>query len=152
MAELIEFLDIEDANPTLALSPIVRGLEKTFAYLGEHGSIGLTPSKVFKRVFVHWAAREFEWPGHTEVDLFTVNKVLNEMDFGPPMDLHDVMIALKIGRHYNGEFKLSKAGQELVGHTGRSSASSRRSTCSRSTTPASRALMTSRPSTTGTSS
>ena len=89
---MIEFLDIDDANPALALSPIVRGLEKTFAYLGEHGAIGLTPSKAFKRVFVHWAAREFEWPGHTEADLFAVNKVLNEMDFGPLMDLHDVML------------------------------------------------------------
>jgi hypothetical protein len=115
---LIEFLDIEDANPALVLSPIVRGLEKTFTYLGEHGSIGLTPSKAFKRVFVHWAAREFEWPSHTEADLFAVNKVLNEMDFGPLVDLHDVMIALKIGRHYKGEFKLSKAGQTLVGHPG----------------------------------
>jgi hypothetical protein len=36
MADLIEFLDIEDANPALVLSPIVRGLEKTFTYLGEH--------------------------------------------------------------------------------------------------------------------
>jgi hypothetical protein len=116
---MIEFLDIDDANPALALSPIVRGLEKTFAYLGEHGLIGLTPSKAFKRVFVHWAAREFEWPGHTEADLFAVNKVLNEMDFGPLVDLHYVMIALKIGRHYKGEFKLSKAGQTLVGHPGK---------------------------------
>jgi hypothetical protein len=115
---LIEFLDIDDANPALALSPIVGGLEKTFAYLGEHGSIGLTPSKAFKRVFVHWAAREFEGPGHTEADLFAVNKVLNEIDFGPLMDLHDVMIAMKIGRHCKGEIKLSKAGQTLVGHPG----------------------------------
>ena len=45
--------------------------------------------------------------------------MLNEIDFGPLMDLHDVMIALKIGRHYKGEFKLTKAGQELVGHPGR---------------------------------
>ena len=115
---MIEFRDIDDDNPALALSPIVRGLEKTFAYLAEHGAIGLTPSKAFKRVFVHWAAREFEWPGHIESDLFAVNKVLNEMDFGPLMDLHDVMIAMKIGRHYKGEFKLSKAGQTLVGHPG----------------------------------
>ena len=35
-------------------------------------------------------------------DLFAVNKVLNEIDFGPLMDLHDLMIALKIGRHYKG--------------------------------------------------
>ena len=116
---MIEFRQIEDANPALAHSPMVRALEKTFSYIAEHGGIGLTPSKAFKRVFVHWAAREFHWPGYTEEDLFAINKVLNEIDFGPLMDLHDVMIALKIGRHYKGQFKLTKAGQGLVRHPGR---------------------------------
>ena len=116
---MIEFREIDDANPTLAHSPLVRALEKTFAYIAEHGGIGLTPSKAFKRVFVHWAAREFDWPGYSEADLFAINKVLNEIDFGPLMDLHDVMIALKIGRNYKGQFKLTKAGQGLVGHPGR---------------------------------
>ena len=116
---MIEFRQINDADPALAHSPMVRALEKTFAYIAEHDGIGLTPSKAFKRVFVHWAAREFNWPGYTEEDLFAVNKVLNEVDFGPLMDLHDVMIALKIERHYKGQFKLTKADQELVGHPGR---------------------------------
>ena len=114
-----EFRQIEDTNPALAHSPMVRALEKTFAYIAEHGGIGLTPSKAFNRVFVHWAAREFGWPGYTEEALLAINKVLNEIDFGPPMDLHDVMIALKVGRHYKGQFKLTKAGQGLVGHPGR---------------------------------
>ena len=116
---MIEVRQIDDANPALAHSPMVRALEKTFSYIAEHGGIGLTPSKAFKRVFVHWAAREFHWPGYTEEDLFAINKVLNEIDFGPLMDLHDVMIALKIGRHYKGQFKLTKAGQGLVRHPGR---------------------------------
>ena len=116
---MIEFRQIDDAEPALAQSPMVRALEKTIAYIAENGGIGLTPSKAFKRVFVHWAAREFNWPGYSEEDLFAINKVLNEIDFGPLMDLHDVMIALKIGRHYKGQFKLSKAGQGLVGHPGR---------------------------------
>ena len=116
---MIEFRQIEDGNPALAHSPMVRALERTFAYIAENGGIGLTPSKAFKRVFVHWAAREFDWPGYTEEDLFAINKVLNEIDFGPLMDLHDMMIALKIGRHYKGQFKLTKAGQGLVGHPGR---------------------------------
>jgi hypothetical protein len=116
---MIEFRKINDAEPALAHSPMVRGLQKTFAYIAEHGGIGLTPSKAFKRVFVHWAAREFDWPGYTEVDLFALNKVLNEIDFGPLMDMHDLMIALKVGRHYKGQFKLTKAGQKLAGHPGR---------------------------------
>jgi hypothetical protein len=45
--------------------------------------------------------------------------VLNEPDFAPLMVLHDLMIAMKLGRHYKGEFRLTKAGQALVGHPGR---------------------------------
>ncbi len=116
---MIAFREVDDADPALAFSPLVRGIEKTFAWIGEHGGIPLTPSKAFKRVFVHWAAAEFDWPGHTEADLFAVNKVLNEPDFAPLMVLHDLMIAMKLGRHYKGEFRLTKAGQALVGHPGR---------------------------------
>ncbi len=103
----------------MSFSPLLRGVLKTFAYVQEHGSIGLTPSKAFKRNFVHWAAAEFDWPGHTEADLFAVNKVLNEWDFPPLEILHDLMIAMKLGRHYKGEFRLTKAGQALVGYPGR---------------------------------
>ena len=116
---MIEFRSVSDTDPALANSPIVRATEKTFAYIDEHGPIGLTPSKAFKRVFVHWAAAEFDWPGYSEADLFAVNKVLNEIDFPPLMDLHDLMIALKIGRHFKGQFRLTRAGQSLLGHPGR---------------------------------
>ena len=116
---MIAFREIDDADPALAFSPLVRGVEKTFAWIGEHGGIPLTPSKAFKRVFVHWAAAEFDWPGHTEADLFAVNKVLNEQDFLPLEILHDLMIAMKLGRHYKGAFRLTRAGQALVGHPGR---------------------------------
>src|SRR5690606_31097665 len=118
-SEMISFREVDDANPALAHSPMVRALEKTFAYIGEHGGIPLTPSKAFKRAFVHWAAAEFEWPEYSETDLFSINKVLNETDFGPLMELHDLMIALKIGRHYKGRFALTRAGQSLTGRPGR---------------------------------
>ena len=42
---MIEFRHISDDEPALAFSPLLRGFQKTFAYLGEHGSIGLTQSK-----------------------------------------------------------------------------------------------------------
>ena len=116
---MIALREVDDADPALAFSPLVRGVEKTLAWISEHGGIPLTPSKAFKRVFVHWAAAEFEWPGHTKADLFAVNKVLNEPDFAPLMVLHDLMIAMKLGRHYKGEFRLTKAGQALAGHPGR---------------------------------
>lgn len=35
------------------------------------------------------------------------------------MVLHDLMIAMKLGRHYKGEFRLTKTGQALIGHPGR---------------------------------
>lgn len=114
-----EFREVDDADPALGLSPMVCAIEKTFAYITERGGIPLTASKAFKRAFVHWAAAEFAWPGYSETDLFAVNKVLNEIDFAPLMELHDLMIALKIGRHFKGRFLLSKAGRSLVGHPGR---------------------------------
>ena len=116
---MVVFREVDDVDPALAFSPLVRGVEKTLTWIGEHGGIPLTPSKAFKRVFVHWAAAEFDWPGHTETDLFAVNKVLNEPDFAPLMVLHDLMIAMKLGRHYKGEFRLTNAGQALVGQPGR---------------------------------
>lgn len=116
---MIEFRQLADDEPALAFSPLLRGFAKTFDYLAEHGSIGLTASKGFKRNFVHWAAAEFEWPGHTKEDLFAINKVLNEDDFLPLGDIHFLMTTLKIGRHYKGQFKLTKAGADLVGNPGR---------------------------------
>lgn len=59
---MIAFREVDDADPALAFSPMVRGVEKTFAWIGEHGGIPLTPSKAFKRVFVHWEATEAPVP------------------------------------------------------------------------------------------
>ena len=115
---MIEFLEISDEDPTLFHSPMVRAIEKTFAYIADQGGIGLTPLKAFKRNFVNWAAAEFNWPYYSTDELLRFNKVLNEMDFLPLMRLHDVLIALKIGRHYKSEFTLTKAGQSLIGHPG----------------------------------
>lgn len=52
----------------------------------------------------HHAGSPRGWPGHTEADLFAVNKVLNEPDFAQLMVVHDLMIAMKLGRHYKGSF------------------------------------------------
>ncbi len=116
---MIEFCTVADDEPALNFSPLLRGVQKTFAYVQEHGSIGLTPSKAFKRNFVHWAAAEFNWPGHSEADLFAVNKVLNEHDFMPLGDIHFLLTTLKMGWHYKGSFKLTKAGSELIDQPGR---------------------------------
>jgi hypothetical protein len=112
-------LELSDTDPALAHSPMVRGLERTFAYIAENGTIGLTPSGAFKRVFVQWAAEAFDWPGHRPADLYAVNKVLNEWDFFPLAELHELMLALKIGRHFKGEFRLTPFSKTFVGHPGR---------------------------------
>jgi len=115
---LIEFCPLEDSDPALELSPMLRAARHLRDYISQQGAIGLTPSKAFKRSFVHWAAKAFDWPGYSEADLFLVKKVLNETDFPPLGDLHDLLIRLKIGRHYKQEFRLTKAGKKLIGHPG----------------------------------
>jgi hypothetical protein len=115
---MIEFMPMSDDNPALSYSPLLRGILKTLAFTAEHGSIDLTQSKGFKRSFVHWAAAAFDWPGHTEADLFAVNKVLNEQDFFPLMDIHFLLTTLRMGRHQKGQFKLTKAGSRVASHPG----------------------------------
>ena len=112
------FRAIADNEPTLIHSPLIQGIEKTLAYLEDKGPIGLTKSGSFKRVFVEWAAEAFDWPGHRPADLYAVNKVLNELDFYPLVELHDVLLAMKLGRHFKGEFRLTKQGKGLIGHPG----------------------------------
>ncbi len=116
---MIVFREIGDNEPALQFSPIVRAAEKTFSYIAEYGGIELTPSKSFRRNFVHWAASAFEWPGYTAEELFRLNKVLNEIDFAPLLYLHEMMLTLKIGRHFKGKFSLTKSGQSLAGRPGK---------------------------------
>lgn len=95
-------------------SHLFRGARLILGYIVEHGPIPLTPSKAFKRVFVNWAAEAFVWPHWTVEDLYRVNKVLNEYDFGPLEVLHNLLMDLKLGRHYKGTFRITKLGQELL--------------------------------------
>ena len=116
---MIRFESISDDDPVLAYSPMVRGAVKILDYVAEQGPIGLTPSASFKRYFVTWAAKEFAWPGWTEEDLFRRNKVLNEYDLLPLVVLHELLIHLKIGRHYKKAFRTTKAGQSFIGKPGK---------------------------------
>ena len=108
------FKTLSDANTALRYSPLLRAATLTLQYTQDNGSIPLTPSKAFKRVFVHWAAEHFDWPNMGYDELFSVNKVLNEDDFPPLELLHFLLIELKLGRHYKGQFKITKRGSELL--------------------------------------
>jgi hypothetical protein len=112
-------LEISDSHPALAHSPLIRAINKTLGYITDNGPIGLTKSGAFKRVFVQWAAEAFDWPGYRSEDLYAVNKVLNEWDMFPLGEVHDLLLAFKIGRHFKGEFCLTKLGKTFVGHPGR---------------------------------
>jgi len=113
------FKTLPDDDPMLLTSPLIRGVLKTAEYIEANGGIGLTKSGALNRKFVHWAAAEFDWPNYSVDDLFSINKVLNEWDFQPVSDIHDLLKGLKLGRHYKGKFLLTKAGKELIARPSR---------------------------------
>jgi len=111
---MIEFRILSDDHPDLKHSPLLRAALLTLQYAQEHGAIGLTKTKAFKRVFVHWAVEHFDWPGSSAEEMFRYNKVINEYEFPPLEVLHYLLITLRLGRHFKGEFKLTKRGMELA--------------------------------------
>ena len=60
---MIMFRALPDDHPDLKHSPLLRAALLTLRYAQEHGAIGLTKTMGFKRVFVHWAVENFDWPG-----------------------------------------------------------------------------------------
>jgi hypothetical protein len=116
---MIEFRQLPDDHPDLAQSPMLRAALLTLQYAQEHGSIGLTKTKAFKRVFVHWAVAHFDWPAKSAEEMFRFNKVINEFEFPPLEVLHYMLISLRLGRHFKGEFRLTKRGAELAQSPGR---------------------------------
>jgi len=115
---MIEFLNLPDDHPDLAYSPLLRAARLTLMHADNEGSIGLTKTKTFKRSFVRWAAENFEWPGSSCEELFRYNKVLNEHDFPPLPLIHFLLIALKLGRHYKDEFRVTRRGKEISHKSG----------------------------------
>jgi hypothetical protein len=59
---MMEFRILPNDSALMAHSPLLRAALLTLQYTQDNGSIPLTPSKAFKRVFVHWAAEHFDWP------------------------------------------------------------------------------------------
>ncbi|SHL38015.1 hypothetical protein SAMN05444414_11263 [Roseovarius marisflavi] len=116
---MIKFRDLPDDHPDLAYSPLLRAAVLTLRYAEDNGGIGLTQAKAFKRTFVKWAAEHFDWPGMSSEELFRYNKVLNEYDFPPLELLHFLLLELKLGRHYKGEFRATKLGKTLAQQEGR---------------------------------
>lgn len=116
---MIVFRTLSDDHSDLAHSPLLRAALLTLRYAQDHGSIGLTLTKAFKRVFVHWAVENFDWPGSSAEEMFCYNKVINEYEFPPLEVLHYLLITLCLGRHFKGEFRLTKRGADLARAPGR---------------------------------
>lgn len=51
--------------------------------------------------------------------MFRHNKVINEYEFPPLEVLHFLLISLRLGRHFKGEFRLTKHGTDLAQAPGR---------------------------------
>lgn len=111
---MIEFKSIRHDELVIAHSLLVASILKLAIYCERNSDIELTPGKAFKRKFVNWAVDEFNWPRYTVDDLSVVNKVVNEMDFPPLSLIHQLLLDMKIGRHYKGKFKLTKSGKALM--------------------------------------
>ena len=94
---MIEFRTLSDAHPDLAHSPLLRAALLTLRYAQDDGAIGLTKTKAFKRVFVHWAVENFGWPGKSAEQMFLYSKVINEFEFPPLEFLHYLLITLRLG-------------------------------------------------------
>jgi len=115
---MIGIISPEAENLAVEISPLLRAALLTLEYMEVNGSIGLTPSKALKRYFVEWAAEAFAWPEYTAADLYSFNKVLNEVDFPPLVVLHDLLVGLKLARHQKGVMQISKWGTKVRHHPG----------------------------------
>lgn len=123
---------------------MLRAALLTLQYTQDHGAIGLTKTKAFKRIFVHWAVEHFEWPGKSSEEMFRYNKVINEYEFPPLEVLHYLLITLRLGRHFKGEFRLTKRGAALAQAPGKLFSELDPSSFSRSTMPPTRDLKSAR--------
>ncbi|PWE30585.1 hypothetical protein DDZ14_14960 [Maritimibacter sp. 55A14] len=111
---MMEFERLPDDHPALAHSPLLRAARLTLGYALDHGEIGLTARKAFKRSFVHWAVDAFDWPGFGAAEAFRYNKVLNEHEFVPLQVVHFLLLERRLGRHYKGGFRPTAKGRILA--------------------------------------
>lgn len=91
----------------------------TLRHMGEEGGIALTKSGAFNRKFVTWAVDQFNWPGYTAEELYTINKVLNEDDVPPLCHLHELLRCAKLIGHVKGTARLTRAGKTFLDDQGR---------------------------------
>ena len=102
----------------LSGSPMCVNSMKVLIRANTDGGIKLTKSGAFYRRFVTWATEDFRWPDYEAIQLYAVNKVLNEPDFLPLAIMHELMIGARLLRHYKGAALSTKAGKAMIGDYG----------------------------------
>ena len=111
---MIDFRNLAPGHPDFVHSPLLRAARLTLQHAEEHGGVGLTQTKAFKRSFVHWALEHFDWPEQSAEEMLRYKKAVNESDFAPLEVLHYLLISMRLARHFKGEFRLTKRGAELA--------------------------------------
>lgn len=106
--ELTENIDI------FHFSPLLRGMKFAISYGDKEGGIGLTATGAMNRKFVHWAAVHFEWPEYGVEELYSVNKVLNELDFPPLGVVRDMNQLFRLMRRQRDKLLQTKNGRAFL--------------------------------------
>lgn len=106
---------VHDAGALWRYSPILRGAVRMLNYLAGHGPIGLTPGRALQSDFVEWAAEVFDWPGFGLAELYATRTEIHEHDFLPLAVLHDLLLNLRLARHYKGRLMITRHGRALAG-------------------------------------
>ncbi|NET71465.1 MAG: hypothetical protein F6K62_11195 [Sphaerospermopsis sp. SIO1G2] len=107
---LSSFLDAEALNGSIVATRAQMMLE----YARDNDGIGLTASGALNRKFLSWAVEAFDWPSYESAEVYTVNKVVDQIDYLPGWYLHEVMKRRKLMRKHKNQLLLSPAGRRAL--------------------------------------
>jgi len=102
----------------LAGSVVATRARMMLAHASDNDGIGLTASGALNRNFLAWAVEAFDWPGYEPAEVYTVNKVVDEIDYLPGWYLHEVMKRRKFIRKHKDRLLLSPAGRKALDRPG----------------------------------
>lgn len=112
---MIAFREIEEDDPILALSPLVRALDfLRREFSANDKGIPLTATMALKPNLIARAVTEIEWPDGMEEDVYQRINVAREEHYDPLWVLHYELINLRFARHYRRHLALTKMGRPII--------------------------------------
>ncbi len=112
---MIAFREIEDDDPVLSQSPLVRALDfLRREFCANDKGIPLTATMALKPNLIARAVTEIGWPDCMEEDVYRRIKVAREEHYDPLWVLHYELINLRFARHYRRHLALTKAGRPII--------------------------------------